>query len=124
MALGAGAVIALGLTLLASVRRRRRDLAVLKTLGFTRRQLAAAVAWQSTVATAIGTFAGVPLGIALGRQLWVLFAGQIHALPVPEVPSSSVILTVAGALALANIVAVLPGLLAARTPTALVLKAE
>jgi hypothetical protein len=35
-----------------------------------------------------------------------------------------VILTVAGALALANIVAVLPGLLAARTPTALVLKAE
>ena len=34
--LAAGAIIALGLTLAASVRRRRRDLALLKTLGFTR----------------------------------------------------------------------------------------
>ena len=34
--------VALVLTLIASVRRRRRDLALLKTLGFTRRQLAAA----------------------------------------------------------------------------------
>ncbi len=32
--LAAGAVVALGLTLIASVRRRRRDLALLKTLGF------------------------------------------------------------------------------------------
>ena len=36
--LAAGAVAALGLTLIASVRRRRRDFALLKTLGFTRRQ--------------------------------------------------------------------------------------
>ena len=40
-ALAVGAVSALALTLIASVRRRRRDLALLKTLGFTRRQLAA-----------------------------------------------------------------------------------
>ena len=46
--LAAGAVAALGLTLVASVRRRRRDFALLKTLGFTRRQLAGAVAWQSS----------------------------------------------------------------------------
>ncbi|HEY5427548.1 MAG TPA: FtsX-like permease family protein, partial [Solirubrobacteraceae bacterium] len=39
--LAVGAVVALGLTLLASVRRQRRDLAMLKTLGFTQRQLAA-----------------------------------------------------------------------------------
>ena len=38
-ALAAGAIVALGLTLAASVRRRRRDLALLKTLGFTQRQL-------------------------------------------------------------------------------------
>jgi hypothetical protein len=35
LGLAAGAVAALGLTLFASVRRRRRDLAVLKTIGFT-----------------------------------------------------------------------------------------
>ena len=48
--LAAGAASALGLTLIASVRRRRRDLALLKTLGFTRRQLAAVVIWQASVA--------------------------------------------------------------------------
>ena len=39
MALAAGAAVALGITLVNSVRRRRRDLAILKTLGFTKRQL-------------------------------------------------------------------------------------
>jgi ABC-type antimicrobial peptide transport system permease subunit len=54
-ALALGAVVALGLTLIASVRRRRRDLALLKTLGFTRRQLVTTVASQATVAALIGT---------------------------------------------------------------------
>ena len=47
--LAVGAIVALALTLVASVRHRRRDLALLKALGFTPRQLAAVVAWQSTV---------------------------------------------------------------------------
>lgn len=51
--LALGAVVALGLSLVASVRRRRRDLALLKALGFTRAQLAWTVAWQSTIAVAI-----------------------------------------------------------------------
>ncbi len=63
----AGAVGGLGITLVASVRRRRRALALLKTLGFTTRQLAASVSWQSTVAVGIGTVIGVPLGIVVGR---------------------------------------------------------
>jgi hypothetical protein len=121
--LAAGALVALGLTLAASVRRRRRDLALLKTLGFTKRQLAAAVAWQASVAAIVGIVVGVPLGIAGGRQLWVLFARNIDAVPQPSVPLS-VVLVVAGTLVLANIVAALPGRIAARTPAALVLRAE
>ena len=58
--LAVGAIAALTLTLIASVRRRRRELALLKTLGFTRRQLAAVVAWQSTIAVGIGVVIGVP----------------------------------------------------------------
>ena len=85
-ALGAGAAAALALTLVASVRRRRRDLALLKTLGLSRRQLAAVVAWQSSVAVAIGTVVGVPLGIVVGRSLWQLFANEINAVPTPERP--------------------------------------
>ena len=122
--LAAGAVVALGLTLAASVRRRRRDLALLKTFGFTRRQLAAAVAWQASVAAIVGTVVGVPVGIALGRWLWDLFARDIYAVPLPTVPVMEIVLVALGALVLANLVAAVPGQMAARTPTALVLRGE
>jgi len=123
-ALASGAVVALGLTLVASVRRRRRDLALLKTLGFTKRQLAGAIAWQSSTAVGIGAAVGVPLGILLGRFLWDLFAREIGAVPQPTVPTISVALIVLGGLILANVVAAIPGRVAARTPTALLLRAE
>ena len=122
--LGAGALAALGLTLLASVRRRRRDLALLKVLGFTRSQLSAVVAWQSNVAVAIGTVVGIPVGIALGRTLWVLFAREINAVPSPTVPVVPIVLITLGALVLANLVAAIPGLIAGRTPAALLLRTE
>ena len=122
--LAVGAVAALALTLIASVRRRRRELALLKTLGFTRRQLASVVAWQSTIAVAIGVVVGTPLGIILGRSLWNLFARGIHAVPDPTVPGLAIALIGVGALVLANLVAAVPGLQAARTRTALLLRAE
>jgi hypothetical protein len=81
--LAVGAIAALGLTLHSSVRQRRRDLALLKTLGFTKRQLAAVVAWQSSVAAIIGVCVGLPLGIVAGRSLWILFARDIDAVPQP-----------------------------------------
>ncbi len=122
--LGAGALAALGLTLLASVRRRRRDLAVLKTLGFTRSQLRAVVAWQSNVAVVIGTVVGIPAGIAVGRTLWDLFAHEINAVPSPVVPVVAVTLIGLGAIVLGNVVAAVPGRIAARTPAALLLRTE
>ena len=122
--LAAGAVGALGLTLVASVRRRRREFALLKALGFTQRQLAATVAWQSSVSAAVGVVFGVPLGITLGRWLWTLFARGISAVPDPTVPVLSIVLIALGALVFANIVAAIPGRIAAATPTALLLRAE
>jgi hypothetical protein len=122
--LAAGAVVGLGLTLIASVRRRRRDLALMKTLGFTGRQLATVVAWQSSVAVAIGTVVGLPIGIVVGRSLWDLFAHEIDAVPAPSVPVLAIVLVALAALVLANLVAVLPGRIASRTPTALLLRAE
>ena len=119
-----GAVVALGLTLAASVRRRRRDLALLKTFGFTQFQLASAVSWQASVAALIGIVLGVPIGIIVGRWLWILFARAIYAVPAPSVPVLDVVVIALGALILANLAAVIPGRMAARTPTALVLRAE
>ena len=113
--LALAAVVALALSLAASVRRCRRDLAQLKTLGFVQRQLSAAVAWHASFVVAIGIVVGVPLGIVLGRWLWVLFAEQIGAVPAPTVPVPSVVLAAVAALVLANAAAVLPGRRAART---------
>jgi len=122
--LAAGAVVALGLTLIASVRRRRRDLALLKALGLTRRQLMSCVTWQSTAAVAVGIVGGIPAGVALGRWLWILFAQQIYAVPRATVPALSLVYVALGALVLANLVAALPGRHASRTPAAIVLRTE
>jgi ABC-type lipoprotein release transport system permease subunit len=82
------------------------------------------VAWQSSVSAVVGVIFGVPLGIALGRWLWTLFARGISAVPEPSVPVLTVVLVVLGALIFANLVATFPGRIAARTPTALLLRAE
>ena len=95
--LAVGAIVALALTLIASVRRRRRDLALLKTLGFTARQLAATIAWQASVIAAIAAIIGVPVGIAAGRQLWIFFARNINAVPQPTVPASLILVAVGSA---------------------------
>ena len=122
-ALGAGAVLSLVLVLTGTVRRRRGDLAVLKTLGFTRRQLAFTLIWQATAVVAVGIVIGVPLGIALGRVLWDLFAQNIDVVPAPAIPSSIAVVAL-GALVLAVLVALIPGRTAASTPPAVVLREE
>jgi ABC-type antimicrobial peptide transport system permease subunit len=124
VALAIGAVVALGLTLGASVRRRRRDLALLKTLGFTRRQVVEAIAWQATIDSVVGIGLGIPLGVICGRQLWTAFANTIYAVPDPTVPALSVVAVGIGALVFANLAAVLPARAAARTPAGLTLRTE
>ncbi|HEV2426855.1 MAG TPA: FtsX-like permease family protein, partial [Acidimicrobiales bacterium] len=61
--LAVGALGALAATLTASVRRRRRDLALLKTLGFTPRMVRASIAVQASVVALIGAVVGIPLGV-------------------------------------------------------------
>jgi hypothetical protein len=72
----------------------------------------------------VGLVIGMPLGIAAGRWLWTLFAHQLSAVPDPVIPAASIALAALVALILANLVAALPGLQAARTPAALLLRAE
>jgi hypothetical protein len=122
--LAVGAVVALGLALASSVRRRRRELALLRALGFTQRQLSTAVAWQASVTALIGVVVGVPVGVVLGRWLWILFAREIYAVPDPSVPVLQLLFIALGAFVLANLVAAIPGRIASRTSTALVLRAE
>ena len=116
---------ALGSDAVEPTASRRGDRpAFAKTLGFTRRQRAATVAWQSSVSAAVGVLVGLPLGIALGRWLWTLFARGISSVPDPTVPVLSMVLVAIGGLVFANLVAAVPGRIAARTPTALLHRSE
>jgi ABC-type lipoprotein release transport system permease subunit len=118
------AAAALAHLLLTSVRRRRRDLAILKTLGFTRPQVQAAVAWQATTVAAVGVLIGVPLGLALGRFGWNLFAEGLGVKPEAVTPVGLSILVVPVVVLLANLIAALPARAAAATRPAVILRAE
>jgi hypothetical protein len=111
-------------TLVTSMRRRRRDLAILKTLGFVKRQVSAAVAWQATTLVAVALLVGLPLGLATGRWAWTLFADQLGFVPEPVMPIATALLAIPAAILLTNLIAVIPGRLAARTRPALVLRTE
>jgi putative ABC transport system permease protein len=110
--------------LVTGVRRRRRDLAVLKTLGFVRGQISAAVAWQATTFAAVGLLIGIPLGIAVGRWVWTLFADQLGVPPEPIVSVPAVLLAIPATLLVANLIAALPGRMAGRVRPAPVLRTE
>jgi hypothetical protein len=124
LAFAIGMTIAFGLTITSSVRLRRRDLALLKTLGFTRRQMRSSVAWQASASVAAGVVVGIPLGILLGRELWILFANEIYAVPFAAIPTLSLVVLGVGAVVVANLVALVPQHLAARTPAGVALRAE
>jgi len=65
----------------------RRDVAVLKTLGFTPGDLGRAVAWQAATLAVVTLVAGIPLGLVAGRAAWHLFAGQLGVVPGVSTPA-------------------------------------
>jgi len=118
------ALAALGLALLSSVRRHRRDLAVLKTIGFVRRQVSATVAWQATALAGGALVVGVPAGIALGRSTWRLVAEGLGSVSPPIVPTVAVVVIVPATVLVANLLAGGPGWSAGRVRPAEALRAE
>jgi hypothetical protein len=110
--------------LISAVRRRGRDLAILKTLGFVRRQVWATVAWQATTLAVVALVVGVPVGIAAGRWAWTVFAAQVGVIDDSVLPIAGVLLAVPAAIILANLLAALPGRVAARVKPAVLLRSE
>jgi uncharacterized membrane protein len=117
------AVATLATTLATSVRRRRRDFAVLQSLGFVRRQVAATTAWQATTVALVALVVGMPLGILGGRTLWNRFSESIGVSVSPSMPTVAIIVAVPVTILLAIAIAFLPGRFAARTNPAEALRA-
>jgi hypothetical protein len=118
----AGAVLVS--TLLSTIRRRRRDLAVLKALGFLRRDVSRTVTVQAMTLGALALVIGLPVGVVIGRLVWQGFADWQG---IPSVPTVSVLVLAAlgvAVLVVAAMIAALPARYAARTLPADALRAE
>jgi predicted lysophospholipase L1 biosynthesis ABC-type transport system permease subunit len=122
--LGVMAIATLAHALFSSARRRRRDLAIFKVLGFRRRQVSAAIAWQATVVAVIAIVVGVPLGIGAGRWGWQEFARRLGVPDQPVTPLLAIVAVAATAVIVAILTALVPARVAARTPAAVALRAE
>jgi hypothetical protein len=110
--------------LITAARRRARDLAVLKTLGFERRQVRAVVAWQSTTTVAIALTLGIPLGVAVARWSWTTLADRLGVVAAPTTSAGLLAVGAAGVIVIANLVALVPARMAAHTHPAIVLRTE
>jgi ABC-type antimicrobial peptide transport system permease subunit len=101
--------------LVVSVSRRRREIGLLKVLGFVNAQVTSAVAWQATTVALVGIIVGVPLGVVLGRVIWDAFSDNLGAVPVSAVPILLIGGLVAGVLVVANLIAAAPAVMARRS---------
>ena len=112
-------------TLISSIRRRRRDFAILKVLGFERKQISPGRRLAGDDRSSRSrSLIGVPLGIAAGRWGWTIFAEEIGVIPDSVVPLVPMLVLIPSALVIANLIAAPPAAIAARTPPAAVLRAE
>jgi ABC-type antimicrobial peptide transport system permease subunit len=118
------ALITVAHLLATSIRRRRRDLAILKMLGFTHADVGRAVAWQATTLAVVTLAVGVPLGVAAGRIAWRLFAGHLGVVPEVTTPVVLLVLAATATVLLANLISIGPAVTAMRIRPASVLREE
>jgi len=115
---------AVGHALATAVRKRRHDMAVLRSLGMTRRQSRLTVAVQASVIGVIGLIFGLPLGVAAGRTGWRVLADATPVLYVAPLAVLVLVIAVPATLAAANLLAAIPARRAARLKVAQTLRTE
>lgn len=118
------ALLAVGQTLLVTLRWRTRDIAILRALGMTPRQSRGVLITQSLLYGLTGLLVGAPLGFLLGRALWRVAAGIMPLRYQPPLAMWAVGLIVPAVLLAALALSSAPARRAARLPVADVLRAE
>jgi ABC-type lipoprotein release transport system permease subunit len=110
--------------LIASIRRRRHELAVLRALGFTKANSRASLRWQVATLSFLAAAVSVPLGILVTRVLWRLIT-QANGLAMgPDLPAATIALIAGLAFALPIALIALPAALEVRHRAATTLRTE
>jgi predicted lysophospholipase L1 biosynthesis ABC-type transport system permease subunit len=123
-ALALAALVAFAVGLVAIVQARGRELAVLRALGFTSRQLRTTLVTQAVVTALVAVVVGVPVGVAAGRLQWIDFADNVGVVPLPVVAIPLLAAGAIAAVAVSAVVALLPARLAARATVGALLRSE
>jgi putative ABC transport system permease protein len=110
--------------LVSSVRARRRDLALLEVLGFTRRQVVGTVSWQASAIALVAVVVGTPLGVGLGQWLWRSYTAEVGVVSEVVLPIALLAVAVLAVLVIANVAAALSAWRLARSAPAVVLRTE
>ena len=96
-----------------TVRGRRREFAVLATVGFRPQDLRSVIRWQALAVVTLAVLVGVPLGLLLGRTAWTAVADATGVIDQVSVPLTTLALVVVGTL----LVGLAAGWLAGRAVT-------
>ena len=122
--LGALAVLTIAHGMITSLRARRHDVAVLRSLGADRGFVSRTVHWQATAFSIVPVLVGTPLGFIVGRLIFAAYARNLGAIDGATLPIVVLAGVVVGLVVLANAVATLSARGARRLVPARVLQAE
>jgi ABC-type lipoprotein release transport system permease subunit len=122
--LGLLAAVAATYSAAIAVRRRRRDLAVLRVIGMSAAQLRGVVAVQVLVLAAAGGALGSLAGVLLGRQVWRWVTSSLAMPYSPAVPAVAALLVPGAAMVITQLAATFSRRAAGRTQPALALRTE
>jgi hypothetical protein len=118
------AAAAISFATATTVARRRADLAVLRAIGMTRRQVRLVVTTLVVSLTLIGALLGTGAGIVVGRLVWRAVVGSVSLPFSPAMPVAMMLLVPLAAIAMGEVVASASRTRAGRIPAAIALRAE
>jgi predicted lysophospholipase L1 biosynthesis ABC-type transport system permease subunit len=121
---GAVGAVALAHVLVASVRRRRADLAVLRALGVTPAGSRSIVRWQACTSVVLGVAIGVPVGILAGTLAWRFEANRLGIATDVAAPTGALSIALVATAIVAGACSALPARRAARMRPAEILRGE
>jgi len=115
--------VLLAYTLAVAVRRRLRQLGVLRALGMSARRVGRVLVWQGVALALTLALIGLPLGVALGAVVWRTFAhglGVATRAPIPW----AILLLIPGSVVVGVLAAVVPAWRARRQRVSELLRVE
>jgi hypothetical protein len=104
--------------------RQRREYAVIRAIGFRRRQVVAAFVWQAAASLVIAGVLAVPVGAAIGRAAWAASSRNLGVLDAFSVPLGLVAVSGVIAAAVLGLCAVIASVGPIRSTVASGLRAE